>query len=142
MVTRVHDELVRVQERIYVPCRFLYTEPVFDLESKEYGASKFRVNNLSVVFRVAKITPKKSGQFVTLWKRSSEGTIQPLDCSDPFDLVVISVSKGSNFGQFIFSKRVLSEKKILSNKEKKGKLAFRVYPPWDDDLNGSVKFSR
>jgi hypothetical protein len=37
-----------------------------EAESAEYGAYTFELNDLSVRFRVAKITPTKIGQFVTL----------------------------------------------------------------------------
>ena len=120
---------------IYDPCNFSYTEPVLDLESKKYGASRFKVNDFSIVFRIAKTTPKKLGQFVTLWKRHDNKPIQPFDLSDTFDFVVVCARNDSHFGQFVFSKSVLLEKGILSVNEEGGKLAFRIYPPWDSPLN-------
>ena len=48
-------------------------------------------------FVVAKITPTKIGQFVTLWKRSGKLPIQPFDLS--IDFVVVSVRKGDLFGR-------------------------------------------
>ena len=46
-------------------------------------------------------------------------------------MVIISVRKENNFGQFIFPKAVLLEKGIFSTSTKEGKRATRVYPPWD-----------
>jgi hypothetical protein len=99
-------------------------------ESQEYAASEFTINHLRVKFRVAKITPTKVGQFVTLWKRVN-GPIQPFDMSDPFDLFIISVRSLEHFGQFVFPKLLLHEKGVLSKDGKGGKRAIRVYPPWD-----------
>ncbi|WP_261808054.1 MepB family protein [Paenibacillus sp. N3.4] len=90
------------------------------------------MNALSIRFRVARITPTKLGQFVTLWERIGNGPIQPYDVSDPVDFFVISARKGSAFGQFVFPKAVLCDQDIVSNKGKGGKRAIRVYPPWDN----------
>jgi len=108
-----------------------YTEPVAEAESTDYGAYIFSINQLSVRYRIAKITPTKTGQFVTLWKRAGNGPIQPFDSSDDIDLFIISVRSGEHFGQFIFPKNILQEKGILTTNNKEGKRAIRVYPPWD-----------
>lgn len=100
-------------------------------ESEEYGAFTFAMNQRRVQFRVAKITPKKLGQFVTLWKRIGDGPIIPYDIADPIDLFVISVRTSERFGQFAFPKALLHEKGIVSQAGKGGKRAMRVYPPWD-----------
>jgi MepB protein len=47
------------------------------------GLCALLLNGLRVQYRVAKITPTKVGQFVTLWKRVGRGPIQPFDLSDP-----------------------------------------------------------
>ncbi len=126
----VHEDLAIALNRIYTPCGFDWTSPLAEPESAEYGAYRFAVNGRSALFRVAKITPTKTGQFVTLWKRSSNGPIEPYSISDPIDLVIISVKEGNKFGQFIFPKAVLVQKGIVSSATKAGKRAIRVYPPW------------
>lgn len=75
-------------------------------ESVEYGAYTFGLNDLSIKFRGAKITTTKAGQFVTLWKRIANGSIQPHDISDPVDLFIISTSKDNYLGHFVFPKSV------------------------------------
>jgi len=100
-------------------------------ESTKYGAYIFRLNNLNILFRAAKITPTKAGQFVVLWKRNGNGQIQPYDISDDIDFFIISVCKDDNHGQFVFPKSVLREKDIISENNIGGKRAMRVYPPWD-----------
>lgn len=100
-------------------------------ESLEYDACKYHLDNFSVLFRTAKITPTKIGQFVTIWKRIGNGPIQPYDETDPIDLFVIATRMGENFGHFVFPKSVLRKRDIVSVNGKGGKRGIRVYPPWD-----------
>ncbi len=106
------------------------SQTIVESESSEYGACTFTLNNSNILFRTAKITPTKIGQFVTLWKRVAQGPIQPFESSDSIDFFIISVRKEEHFGLFIFPKSVLIRKEIVSDK-KEGKRAIRVYPPWD-----------
>ncbi|WET01439.1 MepB family protein [Flavobacterium sp. YJ01] len=101
-------------------------------ESDEYSAFRFSLNNKKICYREAKITPTKTGQFVTLWKRNKKGIIEPFDFSDNIDFVIVSVRKEENWGQFIFPKKILLEKGIFSTEKKEGIRATRVYPPWDE----------
>ena len=133
--TTIHHDLLAVKEIIYDPFNYECSIPIKEAESSEYGAYTFEVNTLSVKFRVAKITPTKIGQFVTLWKRIDKGPIQPFDFTDPIDLFIISTRKDNRFGQFVFPKSVLCEQGIISTNNKEGKRAIRVYPPWDVTLS-------
>lgn len=108
-------------------------------ESREYSACRFQLNKLRVICRTAKITPTKTGQFVTLWKRTANGPIQPFESTDPVDLFVVNVSKDGLSGQFIFPKEVLLSKGVVSGKGKEGKRAIRVYPPWDTVTSKQAK---
>ena len=125
--------LLRILSMTHV--RFKYSQPLMETESCKYGAYILELNGLSLKFRVAKITPSKVGQFVTLWKRIENGSIQPLDVCDPFDFFIVSARKNDYFGQFVFPKTVLSKHGIISKNGKNGKRAMRVYPPWDKTLN-------
>lgn len=135
----MHSDLLTVRELVYDKYGYYYTAPEMEAEGAEYGAYTFKLNALLVRFRVAKITPTKVGQFVTLWKRSAQGPIAPYDLSDPADLYVISTRKGPHFGQFVFPKAVLCERGVLSNNNKGGKRAIRVYPPWDTTTSGQAQ---
>jgi len=84
---------------------------------------------------VAKITPTKVGQFVTLWKRIGNGPIQPYDMEDPVELFIVTTTQGNKFGQFIFPKTILYKHDIVSKNNQGGKRAIRVYPPWDIATN-------
>jgi hypothetical protein len=132
----IHPDLIQTKEIIYGPCHFKCSQPILEPESIEYGAYTFQLNNFSIKFRVAKTTPTKAGQFVTLWKRSGNGPIQPYDKDDVVDFFVISSRKDNNyFGQFIFPKSLLCRKDVMSTNSKGGKRAIRVYPPWEKNLN-------
>ena len=126
----IPKDLILIQEILFDICNFEISQPVLEAESSEYGACTFVLNNLNILFRTAKITPTKTGQFVTLWKRTKQGPIQPFDSTDPIDLFIISTRKDDHFGLFIFPKLILTTKEIVSDK-KEGKRAIRVYPPWD-----------
>jgi hypothetical protein len=104
-------------------------------ESKEYSAFTFEINGAKVLYREAKITPTKVGQFVTIWKRNNEGVTEPFNVNDDIDLVIISCRYNTNHGQFIFPKAVLGEKKIFTKNSIDGKRGIRVYPPWDIAIN-------
>lgn len=126
-----HPELLLSYKLIYAPCGLVCTsKPVRKPESAEYCAFEFSLNNIQVKFRVAKTTPTKNGQFVTLWKRIGKGPIMPYDTKDPVDLFVVCVREDNNFGQFVFPKSVLASEDIVSKDGKGGKRAIRVYALW------------
>jgi len=111
----------------------LESSPVVpEAESAEYGACSFQLNRLAVRFRTAKITPTKTGQFVTLWKRTEAGPIAPYEEADDIDLFLVTTRKDERFGHFVFPKSALCKHGILTSNGKEGKRAIRVYPPWDE----------
>lgn len=126
--------LQEIQVHIFAKCECNITNALPDKESTTYSAYHFDLNNasktLKIIFRVAKITPTKVGQFVVLWKRITT-KIQPYDYSDEVDFFVINVKTNAHFGQFVFPKNVLIAQKIVSTDLIEGKRAIRVYPPWD-----------
>lgn len=125
------EKLIPAKKTVYDICGFNLTKLIAEPESADYGACNFFLNDSLIVSRVAKITPTKTGQFVTLWKRNSNGIICPHQTNEAADLYVINCFKEKLFGQFVFSKEILMEKGILCSAQKKGKLGFRVYPAWD-----------
>ncbi|MDM5176799.1 MepB family protein [Massilia sp. DJPM01] len=127
--TPFHPDL-RVLQRAYDTHGMAWSAPQHEAESAEYAASSFAVEGMQVRFRVAKITPTKVGQFVTLWKRLGSGPIQPFDETDPVDLFVVSTRDGERIGQFVFPRAVLAARDIVARAGQGGKRAIRVYPPW------------
>ncbi len=135
-VGALHADLLATWERVYEPNRFATgSAPQKEEESADYGAYALDLNGLRIRFRVAKTTPTKIGQFVTLWKRVGKGPIQPFDLSDAVDCFVVSTRHGENFGQFVFPKSILCERDIVSRHGEGGKRAIRVYPPWDTTVS-------
>lgn len=106
-----------------------------DLECEEYCGYNFQLGTANIKFRKAKITPKKIGQFVTLWRRNSHGITEPFHIDDDFDFYMVYVEKEKQQGLFLFPKSALSEKQILTKGNKEGKRGFRIYPTWDIPKN-------
>jgi hypothetical protein len=125
------SNLALVQERLYKKISLEVSESSEDSESQDYGAGEFKLATKIIKQRTAKITPTKIGQFVTLWKRNSEGITQAHEELDKFDYFVINVQNKNLFGQFVFSKEVLISNGIVQTKLKPGKRGIRVYPSWD-----------
>jgi len=125
------SELLAIKELVYDNCNFVFLNLITDTESAEYQACSFKLNSFEIIHRFSKITPTKTGQFVTIWKRNNKGITAPFDVSDNFDFIVITSKSDKNLGQFVFPKAVLLEKGIISNNNISGKRGIRVYPPWD-----------
>lgn len=126
-----YSDLKMIKELVYDKCGFELTNLILRKESLEYAACSFELDGRIVEYRASKITPTKTGQFVTVWKRDQNGITAPFDSSDGIDFIVISSKSGSNIGQFIFPATVLADKGIISQNRKGGKRGIRVYPPWD-----------
>jgi hypothetical protein len=131
----MQSELQEAKEFLFDRCGFEFSNLKQNLESAEYGACSFELNAKKIQYRVSKITPTKTGQFVTIWKRNIEGITEPFSISDDLDFIIITSKSGDNFGQFIFPKSVLANQGIISSKDKAGKRGIRVYPPWDQVTN-------
>ncbi|MBB6004366.1 MepB family protein [Arcicella rosea] len=129
--TLFYSELKVVKELVYDKCGLDLTNLKQHSESAAYGACSFKLNGKEIQFRVSKITPTKTGQFVAIWKRNKDGITAPYNTTDDLDFIIITSKSGDNFGQFIFPKSVLAEHGILTNDGKEGKRGIRVYPPWD-----------
>lgn len=138
----IPGDLLAAKALVYDPSGFTCSRPAPEAESAEYGACAFTLDGFSVRYRVAKTTPTKVGQFVTVWKRSPSGPIQPFDAADPVDLFVISTREGRRFGQFVFPRDVLCERDIVSRNGSGGKRAFRVYPPWVTTTNRQARHTQ
>jgi hypothetical protein len=128
---KLYDDLIFIQKNVFDACGLSYTAAVIETESAEYSACQFRLEDQLVQYRLAKITPTKNGQFVTLWKRKLKGPIQPFDVSDKIDVVIVNVIKNNHRGIFVFPAETLVKQDIFSVNNKGGKRAMRVYPPWD-----------
>ena len=130
-----YSELELIDKIIFKTCGLELKNVETELESREYFAHNFELSGQKIKFRTAKITPTKTGQFVTIWKRNEKGITEPFDISDEIDLFIIATRKEAEFGLFVFPRNVLYENKILSDKNRDGKRGIRVYPSWDLTTN-------
>ena len=130
-----YSELELIDNIVFKACGLELKNVETELESKEYFAHNFELGGQKVKFRIAKITPTKTGQFVTIWKRNEKGITEPFDILDDIDFYIIATRKETEFGLFVFPKNVLYENKILSDKNRDGKRGIRVYPNWDLTTN-------
>ncbi|UNM97401.1 MepB family protein [Ignatzschineria rhizosphaerae] len=109
-----------------------------DPYNQEYEGFDFRVLNVNYRSRLARKTPKKAGYFLAIWEKDAENkNISFSEITFP-DFLMVNILDGERKGQFIFPKWVLKQQGILSSSTKPGKMAFRVYTPWDTDLNRSA----
>jgi hypothetical protein len=131
----LNSNLKAVRELCYDKCGFELTRLKINSAGIEYGVCSFELDGQKIIGRVSKITPTKTGQFVTIWKRNEKGTTEPFDIQDDFDFIIIISKSGESIGQFVFPKSVLAEKGIISQDKKNGKRGIRVYPPWDTVTN-------
>lgn len=139
-MTDISNDILFLRDQVFATCGFKLSKLEKEIESSEYQAYRFKINNKVVIYRHAKITPTKIGSFVTLWKRAApKKPIQPFDSTDNVDLIVVAVKKGNHIGQFIFPKLALIKHGILSVEGKGGKRALRVYPPWDITESNQAK---
>nr|WP_315193584.1 MepB family protein [uncultured Flavobacterium sp.] len=123
-------ELEMINKYVFQICGIKIKNVETELESKQYFAHNFELNNHKVKFRMAKITPTKTGQFVAIWKRNKNGITEAHNVDDEFEFYLIATRQAERFGVFIFNKTVLSENRILTSKKGKGKRGIRVYPNW------------
>ena len=128
-------EINLLNELVFKSCNQIITDLEPEAESQEYGAHRFKLNDKKIIFRVAKITPTKTGQFVSIWKRNEQGITAPFDITDDLDFLMIVTKTPTQFGFFIFPKKVLHENRILSDEIRDGKRGIRVYPIWDEATN-------
>ena len=125
-------DLELIYELVFKPYNLSLKNIKPETESQEYTALTFQVYNYKILFRKAKITPTKTGQFVTLWKRNEKGITEPFNLTDEFDFYLIATKTPNNFGVFRFPKKVLQHHTILSDPARDGKRGIRVYPNWDE----------
>ena len=125
------NDLLRAIQGLYAAAGIAVRGAHREQESGDYGACRVELAGRVVAFRVAKTTPTKIGQFVTLWKRAAQGGgIAPLDSGDGVELVIVSVVDAFHSGQFVFDKQALLKYGVMSLDGRGGKRAMRVYPPW------------
>src|SRR5690554_7464768 len=70
-----------------------------DQECAAYCGYNFWFDSYQIKYRKAKVTPKKTGCFVALWRRNTKGKTVPFQASDNFDFYLIEVEENENKGR-------------------------------------------
>ncbi len=112
-------------------------------DNADYGAATATSGTALIRFRVAKVTPRKVGLFVAVWRRSASGGTEPFPADHPTandaDFLVISVREAGNSGHFLFPRSAVVTHGIGSVNGIGGKRGFRVYPPWSLTSNRQAR---
>ncbi|SFA47026.1 hypothetical protein SAMN04488511_106122 [Pedobacter suwonensis] len=132
---RILSVLQTALDLVYSPMGYQMYNLQTEDEGREYDACTFKLNTLKIKHRTAKVTPTKTGRFVSIWKRNEAGITTPFTDQDEFDLLIISVNDAERSGQFIFPKAILAHHKIIAANGIAGKRGIRVYAPWDVAAN-------
>jgi len=138
----MESNLNQIKTAVYNKCDLKISDFKLESESKAYDACNFKLNGHIIISRSAKITPKKTGQFVTFWKRNAKGIIEPFNETDSIGFYIVNVRTKNKFGQFVFPKAILIKKGIISTIKKEGKRGFRVYPIWDVAKNKQAQLAQ
>ncbi|CCF29473.1 MepB family protein [Leuconostoc citreum] len=104
-------------------------------QNSDYEGMTFFLGHHHIRSRLAKKTPTKKGYFVAAWEKDNFNQNKPFDDENSPDLLIISIMDQSKNGVFIFPKSTLVTQKILNSSKTTGKMAFRVYPSWENNLN-------
>lgn len=104
-------------------------------QNSDYEAGHVTIGSGVWRIRTARITPKKPGAFVAVWKRSAEGNTEPFDGTDACEGLMVFVDETTRFGVFRFTREHLAELGVTRSASSSGKRGFRVYPSWHENLN-------
>jgi hypothetical protein len=129
------ESLILVKNIIRNNFDVLIDDIVEEKQNLEYEGFTFSIEKKRFRSRKAKKTPKKKGYFVAFWEKNSNNINKPYDEETSPEILVINVIDNEKIGQFIFPKKILVNKKILTSVNSKGKMAIRIYPSWCDNLN-------
>lgn len=103
--------------------------------NQDYEALTFSFKEETYQSRLAKKTPTKAGYFVTCWTKDEDNYNRPYKIEEFADYLIVAVIDDELNSYFLFPRELLVEKGILTTFEHKGKMAFRVYPKWCNQLN-------
>lgn len=106
-----------------------------ELQNQKYEGLLIDSNEGILRSRLAKKTPKKKGYFVAFWEKDANNKNQAFHVDDEPQHYLVLVDDDGQQGVFLFPISVLEKQGILRNSVQKGKMAIRVYPSWESDLN-------
>ena len=100
----------------------------YETYNAEYESYCFQINHCRYRHRLAKKTPTKSGYFVVFWTKDHDNNNRPFTYQEAKDILIIIIPKSELLAQ-----------RLLYSENNKGKMAMRVYPPWEVNLNPSAQ---
>lgn len=112
-----------------------YTVLKEEIQNEEYEGLLIESNEGVLRSRLAKKTPKKKGYFVAFWEKDAHNKNQAFHVDDEPQHYLIFVDDEGKKGMFVFPIARLEKQGILRNDVQKGKMAIRVYPSWETELN-------
>lgn len=107
-------------------------------QNRDYESGTVALGTETWRLRTARVTPKKSGAFVAVWRRDESGETCPFDADEPVAGVLVFVQDGERFGVFRFSAAHLERLGVTRSAAHPGKRGFRVYPSWCESLAGQA----
>lgn len=107
-------------------------------QNHEYEGCRFEYEGKMYRSRLAKKTPKKKGYFVAFYEKDIKNVNQAFSNDNSVDFTLVNIVDGNLRGIFIFPQEVLKQQGILKTESQKGKMAIRVYPSWEKDLNATA----
>ena len=110
-----------------------------EAQNQDYEGCTFSWENKTFRSRLAKKTPKKKGYFVAFWEKNSQEHNQAYAADSAPDYLMIMIQDEERTGLFLLPKAILMQQGILQTATQKGKMAMRVYPSWELDLNQSAR---
>ncbi|WP_052723889.1 MepB family protein [Paenibacillus wulumuqiensis] len=108
-------------------------------QNAAYEGMTFEIDTHTFRSRLAKHTPKKKGYFVVFWEKDIDNNNRAYSDKECPDQVIVNVMDHDKQGQFIFPREILLKHGILRSGDQKGKMAMRVYPDWEDELNTAAR---
>ena len=108
-------------------------------QNQAYEGLTFELNDETYRSRLAKKTPNKKGYFVVFWEKNRQNNNQPYAFESAPNQLIVLILDEEKQGVFLFPKKVLLEQGILRDETTKGKMAIRVYPTWENELNASAR---
>ena len=108
-------------------------------QNQAYEGLTFELNDETYRSRLAKKTPNKKGYFVVFWEKNRQNNNQPYAFESAPNQLIVLILDEEKQGVFLFPKKVLLEQGILRDETTKGKMAIRVYPTWENELNLSAQ---
>lgn len=123
-------ELNQVSEMCIEPLNINYESCIFKINKEKYRSRK------------AKKTPSKKGYFTVFWVKNENDKNRPYTLNETPEKLIITIIDGKKIGQFVFPREVLLKQDILKTERVKGKMAMRVYPDWETELNKTAEHTR